>query len=104
MKRTLLLFLMISVFTFFVNGQSIHAGSQEMAPVSGKVVETMDSGGYTYVLLEKDGKQTWLAVPQMKVEKGKNMSFQPGAVMENFTSKTLKRTFDKIIFSAGPVK
>jgi len=104
MKRTLLLFLMISVFTFFVNGQSIQAGAQEASPVSGKVVETMDSGGYTYVLLEKNGNQTWVAVPMMKVQKGENMSFQPGAVMEHFTSKTLNRTFDKIIFSAGPVQ
>ncbi len=104
MKRTLLLFLMLSVFTFFMNGQSAHAGSPEASPVSGKVIETMDSGGYTYALLEKDGKQTWVAAPKMKIEKGETISFQPGPVMENFTSKTLKRTFEKIVFSAGPVK
>lgn len=104
MKKTLVLFLVVSVFALWVVGQSVHAVSQEASPVSGKVVETMDSGGYSYALLERDGKKTWVAVPKMKIEKGKNMSFQSGAVMENFTSKTLKRTFDKIIFSAGPVK
>jgi hypothetical protein len=95
---------MVSVFTLWVAGRSVLAGPQEMSPISGKVIETMDSGGYTYALLEKDGNKTWVACPKMKIEKGKNMSFQPGADMQNFTSKTLKRTFDKIIFSAGPVK
>lgn len=70
--------------------------------LTGKVVETMNSAGYTYVCLEKGGKKTWIAVPEMKVTKGQTMSFQPGAEMVNFESKTLKRKFDKIIFSAGP--
>jgi enamine deaminase RidA (YjgF/YER057c/UK114 family) len=38
----------------------------------------------------------------MKVAVGSKMSFLPGAVMPNFTSKTLNRTFDSIVFSAGP--
>jgi hypothetical protein len=71
--------------------------------LSGKVVETMNAGGYTYVCLEKNGKKTWVAVPQMKVKVGSTMSFQPGAVMPNFSSPSLKRTFDTIVFSGGPV-
>jgi hypothetical protein len=75
---------------------------EDPGSVSGKVVETMDAGGYTYVCVEKKGKKTWVAVPQMKVTVGSQMSFQPGAVMPNFTSKTLNRTFDSIVFSGGP--
>jgi hypothetical protein len=71
--------------------------------ISGKVVETMNAGGYTYVCVEKKGKKTWVAVPEMKVAVGSKMSFQPGSVMPNFTSKTLNRTFDSIVFSGGPV-
>lgn len=70
---------------------------------SGKVVETMDAGGYTYVCLEKNGKKTWVAVSQMKVVVGSKMTFQPGSEMQNFTSKSLGRTFDSIIFSGGAV-
>lgn len=70
---------------------------------SGKVVETIDAGGYTYVCLEKNGKKTWVAVSQMKVAVGSKMAFQPGQEMPNFTSKSLGRTFDSIIFSGGPV-
>jgi hypothetical protein len=102
MKRVLTL-LVVLLFVFMVT-QGLSAGAKEAPVLSGKVVETMDSGGYTYALLEKKGKKTWVAVPQMKITKGQNISFQPGMEMENFKSKTLNRTFEKIIFSAGPVK
>lgn len=75
---------------------------QEMSSLSGKVVETMDSGGYTYLCIEKDGKKTWAAVLEMKVAVGQEIALQPGYEMVNFTSKTLNRSFDKIIFSTGP--
>ena len=77
--------------------------SSTESSLSGKVVETMNAGGYTYVLLEKKGKQTWVAVTEMKVTVGKEMSFLPGSPMANFTSKSLNRTFDMIYFSGGPV-
>ena len=75
----------------------------EDQPISGKVVETMNSGGYTYVCLEKKGGKTWVAVPEMKVTMGQEMSFNPGAAMPNFMSKSLNRTFDMIYFSSGLV-
>ncbi|MFA5354569.1 MAG: OB-fold nucleic acid binding domain-containing protein [Thermodesulfovibrionales bacterium] len=70
--------------------------------ISGKVVETMNSGGYSYVCLEKDGSKTWVAVPQMEITMGSQMSFTLGMEMTDFQSKTLKRKFDRIIFSGGP--
>ena len=78
---------------------------KQEAPVglSGKVVETMDSGGYTYVQLDQGGKKIWVATTPIKVKKGQQITFRPGMEMENFESKTLKRTFDKIVFSEGPV-
>ena len=102
MKRVLMS-VMVLMLVFWA-AQSLSAGTQEASPVSGKVVETMDSAGYTYALLEKNGKKTWVAVPQMKITKGQNISFQPGMEMTNFESKSLKRKFDRIIFSGGPVK
>jgi hypothetical protein len=71
--------------------------------ISGKVVETMNASGYTYICIEKSGEKTWVAVPEMKVAVGSKMSFLPGQVMTNFTSKSLDRTFDSIVFSGGPV-
>jgi hypothetical protein len=72
--------------------------------LTGKVVDTMDSGGYTYVQLEKAGKKSWVALPQTKITKGKTMTFKPGMEMKNFESKTLKRKFDSIVFSDGVVQ
>ena len=70
-------------------------------PLSGKIVETMNAGGYTYVCLENSGKKTWVAMPLTQVKVGQQVSCQPGAVMKNFTSPTLKRTFESIVFSGG---
>lgn len=82
--------------------KSIAAAPVPVTPIAGKVVETADAGGYTYVCVEKDGAKTWVAVPTMQVKVGDEVSLNPGNVMTNFSSKTLKRTFDKIIFSSGP--
>ena len=71
------------------------------AAISGKVVETMDSGGYTYVQLEQEGEKIWVALPKTTVKKGQTVTVRPGMVMENFESKTLKRKFDRIVFSGG---
>ena len=90
------------------HGGDPHAGLKPMeipsAPNNhkGKVLETMNAGGYSYVYIEQaDGKKTWVAAPPMEVKKGEELTFQPGFEMSNFTSKTLNRTFDKIIFTNG---
>jgi hypothetical protein len=72
-----------------------------MAAISGKVVETMDSGGYTYICLENGGKKVWAAVPTMNVSVGQELKLQPGQEMTNFKSKSLNRSFDRVIFSGG---
>ncbi|MBI1922091.1 MAG: DNA-binding protein [Geobacter sp.] len=75
------------------------AGHQEAAPITGTAAEVLYSGGYTYIRLEKDGKSTWVAVPEAKVKVGSEVSVEPGEEMANFPSKTLNRTFERIIFS-----
>lgn len=78
---------------------------QEGAPISGRVVQTMNSGGYSYVLVKKKGgEKIWLAIPQTQVVVGEQMTFGGGMEMINFQSKSLNRTFDKIIFSQGPIE
>jgi len=81
--------------------QPAAGAAQAGDPLSGKIVETMNSGGYTYVSIENGGKRTWVALPDTKVKVGQQVTCQPGMPMQNFTSKTLKRTFDTIIFSGG---
>ncbi len=71
--------------------------------LGGKVEETMNSGGYTYMLLSIGNDKLWVAVPQMQVKVGDDVVLMPGNEMHNFRSKTLNRTFESIIFSPGPV-
>ncbi len=71
--------------------------------ITAKILETMDSGGYTYMQVENNGKSDWVAIPKSSVKKGAEVQFYQGMVMKNFTSKTLNRTFATIIFSPGLV-
>lgn len=72
--------------------------------ITGTVVETMTSGGYTYALLELDGKAGWTAMPPTKLEVGEVIEIAPGMSMENFTSSSLDHTFERIYFTQGVVK
>ena len=72
-------------------------------PLSGKVLETMESGGYTYVLLKTREDKVWVAIPLMKVSVGQEMTLSPGYEMKDFKSQGLNRKFDRLIFSAGIV-
>jgi hypothetical protein len=72
-------------------------------PVTGKVLETMDSGGYTYMNVETEAGPKWVAVNQTPVEVGEEVTFVDGMVMQNFTSTSLNRTFPEIVFSNGLV-
>lgn len=69
--------------------------------VSGKVAETMDAGGYTYVRLDQGKGSAWVATRPGKFAKGETLSFS-GLLMTGFYSRTLNRKFDRIIFSDGP--
>lgn len=68
------------------------------ASVTGTVLETMDSGGYTYIRLKTSSGETWAAVNQSKVETGSEVTVAGGMTMVDFESPTLKRKFDSIVF------
>jgi outer membrane murein-binding lipoprotein Lpp len=69
--------------------------------LSGSVVETFDSGGYTYILLDNGQGQIWAAIGATKIEVGQKLELTNGPVMKEFHSRSLDRTFPEIIFSAG---
>jgi hypothetical protein len=77
------------------------AGAPAMQGISGTVVETMNSGGYTYALLEREGARTWVALPKIDIAVGNEIACQPGMTMHNFTSSSLNRSFESIVFSQG---
>ncbi|HBI15930.1 MAG TPA: DNA-binding protein [Desulfobulbaceae bacterium] len=75
----------------------------QVAQISGKVLETMNAAGYTYVNVETPSGPVWAALPETRVEAGKDIVLAGGMEMKNFESKTLGRTFDSLIFSSGIV-
>jgi hypothetical protein len=72
---------------------------QPSSAIEGTIVETMDSGGYTYMRLETAGGETWVATPQVTVKKGQVVTVVPQMTAEKFESSTLGRTFDRIVFA-----
>lgn len=67
-------------------------------PYFGKVLETMNSGGYTYAKIDEGGNAYWIAGPQTEISVGSQISFIEQMVMKDFTSKSLNRTFDQLVF------
>lgn len=77
------------------------AVAEEDDAIKGTVAETMNSGGYTYLLLDRKGEKEWFAVPESLVRVGDEIQLMSGVQMGPYTSPTLNRTFDKITFSGG---
>ena len=64
------------------------------------IIETMDSGGYTYVKVAEGDDAEWYAVPECEVSVGDRVEMATGALeMRDFESKTLRRTFPRIFFA-----
>ncbi|MEN4052929.1 MULTISPECIES: GW dipeptide domain-containing protein [Sulfurimonas] len=69
-----------------------------------KVLETMNSGGYTYIKVQDGNQNYWIAMTQRSVKTGDTIKYTEQGWMKNFHSKTLNRTFDKILFAADIAK
>lgn len=67
-------------------------------PGTGKVLETMNAGGYTYVNVDLGGTPVWAAGPEVEVNVGDTVSLPQGMAMRGYHSKTLDRTFDVVYF------
>lgn len=71
-------------------------------PISGKVLEVIHAGEYTYLLLDSDGFKDWVAIPSLYVQVGEEVELNPGVQMGEWKSKSMNRTFKQILFSTGP--
>jgi hypothetical protein len=89
----------------FVNAfNTAPAGGAAAAPVtagSGTALEVLHAGGYTYVRLDQDGAEVWIAGTATDIAEGQTVAWSAGSVMQNFDSPALGRTFDEILFVDG---
>ena len=109
-KRTIIV---ASVFfTFILGGGLVHltdlrampkadAAAPQADTVTGTVLEAMNASGYTYMNVDTGKEKIWVAIPATEVKKGDKVTYHQGMVMPDFHSKTLDRSFKKIIFSSG---
>jgi hypothetical protein len=75
---------------------SAHAANPDIW--RGKVMETMNSGGYTYVHLDTGSEKIWAAGPEAEVAVGQEIAMDKGMAMPQFHAKSLDRTFEVIYF------
>lgn len=94
--------------TTLASAAATASASQAQAPapvvaarqIRGKLVESLNAAGYTYLRLKTDAGEQWAAVRETKVTKGDVVTVNVQMVMDSFESKTLKRKFDKIVFGS----
>ncbi len=105
MKKKIMMIVMISLLittTFFLAAAEKQAAApmQAKKTYTGIVINTMESGGYTYIEFEENGKKFWAAGPLTQVNVGDLIYLPDAVIMNNFHSKTLNRTFESILFTA----
>ena len=95
--RNLLICSILTVFFVGCNsGGSTEKTNDNIHKV--KVLEVIESGGYTYLKVVEDKEEKWLAAATIPAKVGEIYYYEGGMTMENFTSESLNRTFESIIF------
>jgi hypothetical protein len=74
------------------------AGQPPAKYFAGKVLETMNAGGYTYVHVDNGTEKIWAAAPQFEAKVGEKVTVPEGMPMKDYESKTLNRKFDVVYF------
>ena len=62
------------------------------------IQKVADAGGYSYLLVQEEGVDYWIAVSKEDFKKGEKLYFSNFMEMREFKSKELDRTFDQILF------
>jgi len=68
--------------------------------VTGEILEVTQVPSYTYLRLKTESGEVWAAVPTVDVKVGQSVGIANATTMNGFTSKTLGKTFDSILFGS----
>ena len=102
MKRLLAVLFMFCASTGWSADKSvpIPASAPAVVVLKGEVLEVKDVEAYTYVRLKTGDGELWAAVGRAPIKKGATITIENAELMDNFESKTLKKTFPKIYFGS----
>jgi hypothetical protein len=62
------------------------------------VQDFMNTSNYTYIKVDENGKDYWIAVNKIPVSKGETLFFSRSMEMKDFHSTELNKTFDSVLF------
>ncbi|MCX7087089.1 MAG: hypothetical protein NTV00_03435 [Methylococcales bacterium] len=106
-----LMFILALASAFAVSAEKLPAGhpsvngnnlakqvSSEALAQKAKVIEVINVPQYTYLEVSQNNQSRWIAAPSVDVKKEDVIAFNDGAMMTDFYSKTLDRTFPSIAF------
>ena len=99
MKKAILILMMLAVFGC---DQSAEVPAEPVTEAgyseTGVVLETIDVETYTYLRLDVNGSEVWLASNPVWVSEGDLVGFSGAILMKDFHSEVLDRTFSDILF------
>lgn len=67
-------------------------------PNEGTVLDVIHANEFTYLEIARPEGKEWIAVEKMEIRTGTRIRYEDGAVMQDFYSKLLKRTFPSVMF------
>lgn len=71
---------------------------EEDMPHEGTVLEVVQASVYTYLHVDGPAGKQWIAGPQGQYAQGQRIRYSRGTPMENFYSRSLDRSFERILF------
>lgn len=100
-----LIFILITGFILLL---SCKEKNQEYVPLNNnskahqiKVKEVLQTGTYTYLFVNEDKEDYWIAVSKVDVKVDDHLYYDKALIMKDFKSEELDRTFDRILFVEG---
>ncbi len=105
--------LSIILFTLLIvscqnNLKESNISTQQDGNQKAVVKEVIQTSAYTYLRLDNNNKEVWIAITKQDIKEGSTVYYKEGLKMENFTSPELQRKFDVVYFvqeiSDQPIK
>jgi hypothetical protein len=99
--RVFLMVILVVVFSSCVRNKNGQQVIQSAVPANNKVFEVnevIQTDRYTYLKVNENSSERWVAVSKREVEVGDVYYYDKALQMNNFTSKDLDKTFDEIFF------
>jgi hypothetical protein len=85
--------------------QALADAKKQRPIITGRVLEVISKESFSYLRVQPDNApEEWFAVLNSKAAPGQTISIEEQAVLTDFHSKSLDRTFAKIIFGSVVAK